>query len=194
MDRREALRRAAWIMGGAISAPAIMGVLNGCTAKPTINWKPVFFTEDQGILISQIADIIIPKTDTPGAKEVGVPGFIDTLVKDCYSKEDQEHFLAGLVAFNEQANKEQGDSFILLDAPAQQAFVKKIHDEAVTMEKSENKPDKRPFILHVKELTMLGFFTSEIGATQVLQYEPVPGSYKGCIPLSEAGNGKTWAI
>lgn len=194
MDRREALRRAAWIMGGAISAPAIMGVLNGCTAKPTINWKPVFFTEDQGILISQIADIIIPKTDTPGAKEVGVPGFIDTLVKDCYSKEDQEHFLAGLVAFNEQANKEQGDSFILLDAPAQQAFVKKIHDEAVTMEKSENKPDKRPFILHVKELTMLGFFTSEIGATQVLQYEPVPGAYKGCIPLSEAGNGKTWAI
>lgn len=181
-------------MGGAISAPAIMGVLNGCTAKPTINWKPVFFTEDQGILISQIADIIIPKTDTPGAKEVGVPGFIDTLVKDCYSKEDQEHFLAGLVAFNEQANKEQGDSFILLDAPAQQAFVKKIHDEAVTMEKSENKPDKRPFILHVKELTMLGFFTSEIGATQVLQYEPVPGAYKGCIPLSEAGNGKTWAI
>lgn len=181
-------------MGGAISTPAIMGILNGCTAKPTINWKPVFFSEDQGILISQIADIIIPKTDTPGAKEVGVPGFIDTLVKDCYSKEDQDNFMAGLVAFNEQANKEHGDSFIVLEATAQQAFVKKIHDEAVTMEKSENKPDKRPFILLVKELTMLGFFTSEVGATQVLQFVPVPGSYKGCIPLSEAGNGKTWAL
>lgn len=194
MDRREALRRAAWIMGGAISAPAIMGILNGCTAKPTINWKPVFFTEDQGILISQIADIIIPKTDTPGAKELGVPGFIDTLVKDCYNKDDQDHFVAGLTAFNEQANKEHGDNFISLDSTAQQAFVKKIHDEAVTMEKSENKPEKRPFILLAKELTMLGFFTSEVGATQVLQYVAVPGSYKGCIPLSEAGNGKTWAI
>ena len=49
------------------------------------------------------------------------------------------------------------------------------------------------FILMTKELTMLGFFTSEVGATQVLQYVPVPGSYKGCVPLSEAGNGKAWA-
>jgi hypothetical protein len=71
--------------------------------------------------------------------------------------------------------------------------VKKIHGEAVAAEKSENKPEKRPFILMTKELTMLGFFTSQPGATQVLQYEAVPGSYKGCIPLSEAGQGRTWA-
>jgi gluconate 2-dehydrogenase gamma chain len=54
-------------------------------------------------------------------------------------------------------------------------------------------PTQRPFILTVKELTMLGYFTSEPGATQVLQYSPVPGAYKGCVPVSEAGNGKTWA-
>jgi hypothetical protein len=193
MDRREALKRTAWIMGGVVSAPAIMGVLKGCAAKPTIDWKPVFLSEDQGILVSQVAEIIIPKTDTPGAKDTGVPGFIDLMLKDVYSKEDQDHFLAGLKAFDEEASKEYGDPFIELDEEKQAAFVKKLHDAAVEAEKATKPAPKRPFVLMTKELTMLGFFTSEAGATQVLQYVAVPGSYKGCVPLAEAGNGKTWA-
>jgi gluconate 2-dehydrogenase gamma chain len=193
MDRREALKRTAWIMGGVVSAPAIMGVLKGCAAKPTIDWKPVFLSEDQGILVSQVAEIIIPKTDTPGAKEAGVPGFIDLMLKDVYSKEDQDRFLSGIKEFDEAANKEYSDSFIELSPEDQTAFVKKTHDAAVEAERATTPAPKRPFILMTKELTMLGFFTSEPGATQVLQYIAVPGSYKGCIPLSEAGNGKTWA-
>ena len=94
MDRREALKRTAWIMGGAVSAPAIMGILKGCAAKPTIDWTPVFLSSDQGALVSQVAEIIIPKTDTPGAKDVGVPGFIDQILKECYKKEDQDKFLS----------------------------------------------------------------------------------------------------
>jgi len=193
MDRREALKRTAWIMGGVVSAPAIMGVLKGCAAKPTIDWKPVFLSEDQGVLVSQVAEIIIPKTDTPGAKETGVPGFIDLMLKDVYSKEDQDRFLSGIKEFDEAASKEYGDSFIDLSPEDQTAFVKKTHDAAVEAERATTPAPKRPFILMTKELTMLGFFTSEPGATQVLQYIAVPGSYKGCIPLSEAGNGKTWA-
>jgi gluconate 2-dehydrogenase gamma chain len=193
MDRREALKRTAWIMGGVVSAPAIMGVLKGCAAKPTIDWKPVFLSEDQGVLVSQVAEIIIPKTDTPGAKETGVPGFIDLMLKDVYSKEDQDRFLSGIKEFDEAANKEYGDSFIDLSPEDQTAFVKKTHDAALEAERATTPAPKRPFILMTKELTMLGFFTSEPGATQVLQYIAVPGSYKGCIPLSEAGNGKTWA-
>jgi len=193
MDRREALKRTAWIMGGAVSAPAIMGILKGCTAKPTIDWKPAFLSSDQGVLVTQVAEIIIPKTDTPGAKDVGVPGFVDTLVKDCFPKEDQDNFLSGLKAFDEEAKKEYGDPFAELDAKDQGAFVKKLHDAAVKAENETTPAPKRPFILHMKELTMLGFFTSEPGASQVLQYSPVPGAYKGCVPLKEAGNGKTWA-
>lgn len=193
MDRREALKRTAWLMGGVVSAPAIMGVLKGCAAKPTIDWKPVFLSEDQGILVTEVAEIIIPKTDTPGAKDTGVPGFIDLMLKDVYSKEDQDRYLEGLKAFDEAAKKEYGDSFIDLNDEQRTAFVKKVHDEAVKAERETTPAPKRPFILMTKELTMLGFFTSEPGATQVLQYIAVPGSYKGCIPLSEAGNGKTWA-
>lgn len=193
MDRREALKRTALLMGGVVSAPAIMGVLKGCTAKPGIDWKPVFLNEEQASVVSTVSEIIIPRTDTPGAKDVGVPSFVDQMLKEVYSKEDQEEFTNGLSAFNEQAKKEHGGDFADLDEEDQAAFVKKLHDEAVNAENTTDPAPKRPFILQMKELTMLGFFTSEAGATQVLQYVAVPGAYKGCIPLSEAGNGRTWA-
>ncbi len=190
MDRREALRRTALLMGGVVSAPAIMGVLQGCKAKPGLAWKPEFLNEDQASAVSQIAEIIIPRTDTPGAKDAGVPSFIDQILKECYSAEDQKRFTEGLQAFNDEAKKAYGEDFTHLDAEDQEAFVKKVHDDAVN---AAPDADKRPFILMMKELTMLGFFTSQPGATQVLQYVAVPGAYNGCIPLSEAGNGKSWA-
>jgi gluconate 2-dehydrogenase gamma chain len=192
MDRREALKRASWLMGGMLSAPAIAGILDGCTAKSTIDWKPVFFTDEQGVLVSQVAEIIIPATDTPGAIETGVPAFIDQMMKEVYTKEDSDRFMAGLIKFNEEAEKAYGDPFIELEPSEQAAYVKKVHDEAIAVENGDHGKDyKRPFILMTKELTLLGFFTSEIGATKVLQYDPVPGEYKGCVPLSEVG--KTWA-
>ncbi len=193
MDRREAIKRTALLMGGVVSAPAIMGVLKGCTARPGVDFRPEFLSEDQASLVSQVAEIIIPKTDTPGAKEAGVPAFIDQMLKEVYSQEQQERFIEGLKAFNEEAEAEYGDAFIDLDAESQKAFVIKKHNEAIAAEKQASSQAQRPFVLTMKELTMLGFFTSEPGATQVLQYDAVPGVYKGCIPLSEAGNGKTWA-
>jgi gluconate 2-dehydrogenase gamma chain len=192
MDRREALKRATWLMGGMLSAPAVAGILNGCTAKPGIDWKPSFFTEEQGVLVSQVTEIILPRTDTPGAIDVGVPGFIDQMLKEVYSKEDRDRYIAQLTSFNEEAVKEYGTPFIELDEDEQVAHVKKIHDAALVVENGDHGDDyKRPFILLTKELTLLGFFTSEAGATQVLQYNPVPGSYKGCVPLKDVG--KTWA-
>jgi gluconate 2-dehydrogenase gamma chain len=193
MDRREALKRTAWIMGGAVSAPAIMGILKGCKAEPTLDWKPTFLSEEQGLLVSQVSDIIIPKTETPGAKEVGVPRFIDEMLREVYTKEDQDTFINALKEFSDEAVKQQGDPFVELDAAKQLEFVTAQHDAAVKAAKETKPAPPRPFVLMMKELTMLGFFTSKAGATEVLQYEPVPGAYKGCLPLSEAGNGKTWA-
>lgn len=192
IDRREALKKTALLMGAAVSASALTGILQGCKATPELLYTPVFFTPDQARIVTEVAEIIIPKTDTPGAKDAGVPGFIDTMLKDCYKKEDQDRFIAGLTAFDEEAKKAYGDSFIYCKPEQQVEHVKKIH-EAALKEMKENKEAKRPFILMAKELTLLGFFTSEPGATQVLQYVAVPGKYQGCIPLSEAGNGKTWA-
>lgn len=190
MDRREALQRAGLVLGYAISAPVLAGIMNGCKTTEELAYKPQFFTEDQARLVGEVAEIFIPKTDTPGAKEVGVPRFIDQLLKECYKKEDQDRFLAGLKAFDEDAEKTYGDSFMELDLAKQEEHVKKVHDAALdTKKKGEVK--QPPFILMTKELTVVGFFTSETGATKVLQYEAVPGAYRGCVPLAEVG--KTWA-
>lgn len=192
IDRREALRKTALLMGAAVSASTVAAFLQSCKVMPELNYKPIFFSQDQAALVSEASEIIIPKTDTPGAIEVGVPNFIDSLINECYSKEDQKKFLEGLDEFDKNAIKVFGNRFIEGTPEERKDYLKKTHDEAVAAVKSDPKTP-RPFILKLKELTMLGYFVSEPGATKVLQYVPVPGAYKGCIPLKEAGNGKTWA-
>src|SRR4051812_14639761 len=202
MDRRELLKQVAFIMGGAISAPAIVGVLSGCSpkhdAKSQLTWKPQFLNAAQAAVVTAVADIIIPRTNTPGASDVGVPAFIDVMLKDVYPAEDQQRFLTGLQELDDEASKTKGNSFVELDAKEQEAIVRKYHDAAMNSERearATSKPHlKRPFVLMTKELTMLGYFTSQVGATEVLQYSAVPGSFHGCVPLARAGNGKSWAV
>jgi gluconate 2-dehydrogenase gamma chain len=199
MNRRDAIQRAALVLGYAISAPALSGVLKGCKAAPQLAFTPKFFTADQAALVSELAEIIIPRTNTPGAKDAGVPGFIDALIGEVYPKEDKDKFLKGLSDFNAEARKEYGDDFVVCSSDQRTQLFKKHHDEALANSSgggptgwwnTGNKAD-RPFVLKIKELTILGFFTSEPGATQVLQYNQVPGPYKGCVPLAQVG--KAWA-
>jgi hypothetical protein len=190
MNRREALQRTALVLGYAISGPALMGIMNGCKAAPELTYTPSFFTKEQAETISELAQLIIPKTDTPGAKEAGVPGFIDQILQECFTTEDQQRFMTGLTEFEADMKASFGDTFVYLDAEKQTQAFQKHHDAAV--EAARAKPSEpKPFVLMVKELTLLGFFTSEPGATQVLQYEAVPGRYTGCAPLAEVG--KAWA-
>lgn len=198
ISRREAIRRVALLMGGAVSAPAILGVLAGCSPEPAADaeWKPAFLTQAQAALVAEVAEIMIPRTDTPGAKDVGIPAFIDKMLKDVYPKDDQARFFAGLADFEARAKREHGRAFLELEPAPRAAMVKQIHDPAVEAERESTLPPAerhRPFILMMKELTLLGYFTSEPGATQVLQYRPIPGAYHACIPLAQAGKGRTWA-
>lgn len=198
INRREAIRRVALLMGGAVSAPAILGVLSGCSAEPATEaeWKPTFLTQVQAALVAEVAEIMIPRTDTPGAKDVGIPAFIDKMLKDVYAKDEQTRFFAGLAELETQAKREHGRTFVELEPAPRAALVKQVHDLAVEAERTSSQSvaeQGRPFILTMKELTMLGYFTSEPGATQVLQYRPVPGAYHACVPLAQAGKGKTWA-
>lgn len=199
MDRREAIKRTALTLGFAVSAPAIVGVLNGCKPTPELTYSPQFFTEDQARLISELSEIILPRTSTPGAKDAGVPGFIDGLLKAVYPKDEQDKFIKGLGEFDRVARQTHGDSFVELDHEKQVALVKKHHDDAIANSVESGSKgwwnvgsaEDKPFILKVKELTILGFFTSKVGASEVLQYNPVPGPFRGCVPLAEVG--KAWA-
>jgi hypothetical protein len=229
MNRREVLERVAWLMGGAISTPAVLAVLNGCSRKPATN-APLALDAGQRALIAELAGIIIPRTDTPGAQDVGVPAFIETMLQDAFEEEDQQFFLSGLHDFDAQAQRTHGKPFLSLPQPQRVAFARSVHDSEVaearkrrekrrgwrelenegsvvpvgelrsikhqlsTLLHGTPKRPTRPFILTMKELALLGFFTSAVGATQVLQYLQVPGRLEVCIPLNEAGDGKTWAL
>ena len=200
MNRRQLLQRVAMLMGGAISAPAVLGVLNGCSPKPSAGgWQPLFLSKEEGAMVDSVAALIMPSTGTPGAREVGVPAFIDVILKDAYPAEDQARFISGLKDFDAEAQRAHGKPFMELQPAQQVSFMQQVHDAAVTAEKELADKDvpaaerKRPFVLMMKELTLLGFFTSQAGATQVLQYEAVPGGFQACVPIAQAGNGKQWA-
>lgn len=191
MDRREAIKRTALMMGGLFFAPSAIGVLNGCQARAGIDWNPEHFNRSQAQLISTLSDVILPPTDTPGATDVGVPAFVEEMVYTAYDEDAREVFLSGMEAFNQLANDEYGSDFIDLSPEDQFAFASEQNRLAIGGGHDE---PGTAYFLQMKELTMLGFFTSEPGAKEVLQYVKVPGRYEACIPLEEAGNGKTWAI
>jgi hypothetical protein len=197
MNRREALKRVAWLMGGTISASAILAVRNGYSATEQADVKFSFLSPPQADIVSALSEIMIPRTDTPGAIDAGVPQFIDRALKDVYAEGDRRRYITGLATFDAAAQREYGGKFVALEGPKQVALVRKFHDTAVAEERAlrpRRGTLQRPFILMTKELTLLGFFTSKPGATQVLQYKAIPGAYHGCLPVAEAGNGKTWAV
>lgn len=186
MERREAIKRTAALMGGLIFAPTMMGVLKGCT--PTEGeWTPVAFSRQQADLVSALSETILPAGELPGAIDVGVPGFIDKMVDEVYDEEQERMFLEGLDQFERTCIEETGSSFSDLTPEEQFDYASAVNRDSIESEMVEGPQ----FFLIFKELTMVGFFTSEAGATQVLRYEQVPGYYDGCVPLEEVG--RTWA-
>jgi hypothetical protein len=188
LKRRELLKRAAWLLGGTISAPAALAILQGCSAKE--NDSPPAATKllnaAQLALVAEIAEVMIPKTTTSGARDAGVPVFIDSVLDAVYPKDAQERFTAGLAEF-EAAAKTSGQAF-LERAPAERvAFVKQTLETALAGER-----EPKPFILMTRELTLLGFFTSQVGISENMDYVPVPTVYHGCVPLTQMKKHVYW--
>lgn len=187
INRKEAIKRTALLIGGAVFAPNILGVLQGCTAQPGVDWNPVLFTNDQARLVSSLADVIIPADEYPSASEAGVPAFIESMIDEVYTEEQRKEFLEGLDFFAENAR-------VVLESDYYEATDDRRYEFTYSENKNALDIDRRqdmPFFLRFKELTILGYFTSEVGATEVLQYEKIPGMYDGCMPFEEIG--KTWA-
>ena len=198
IDRREMLRRVGILFGGALSAPAVLGILSGYSASAQASSQADarrgLLTPDQFGLVTEITEILIPRTDTPGASDVGVPAFIDTLLAAVYATEHQQRYLLGLTEFEAGAFTRHGRPFLELEPQTRVEFVTEALTRALQSDNGQPPAwENRPFILMTKELTLLGFFTSEAGATRVLQYDPVPGPFEACLPLAETGNGRTWA-
>lgn len=200
MKRREALNRVAALMGTAISAPTMIALLEGCTTKDAAS-STFGLTPDYRALVAQFAEIIIPTTDTPGAKDAGVGPLIETMLKDCYTEAQGQHFIKGLEMVEEKS-KALGGSFVSLSSEQQTEIVKAMEqaakdeetkkkeamviDAETGKEKATDKGEEMvPFFRLMKELTVFGYFSSEPGMTQALDYVPIPGRWDACIPLKE---------
>lgn len=176
INRRESIQRLSLLLGGALSTQVTAGLMGQVLNKGA----SLEVSDAQRAQLAELADVIIPDTDTPGAKAAKVEEFIIRVVRDCYEFEDQQFFYAGLEKLDADSRAAHQKGFVELDAEAKNQMVKELIKS------------NQPFFRQVRELTVTGYFTSEIGATKALDYVAVPGRFEGDIPLKEGQ--KTWAL
>ena len=204
MERREAVKYISLLLGGAVVGGT--GFLTGCKSE---TGKPMAWDANEIAYLDEIAETILPHTSTPGAKAARVGDFMKIMVNDCYEASDQKAFREGMNKLNEESTRkydmdfvkinpeQRKDLLIAIDAEAkkfQKEEVNPFNDEENKKSKADPKYVKKRMSPHyftmMKQLTLLGYFSSEIGAKEALGYVSVPGRYEGCTTYEK---GKRWA-
>lgn len=190
MTRRDALSRVSLLFGGTIIGSEIF--LYGC--KPdTLQLSTVEFTPNTILFLDEVGETIMPTTaDSPGAKAAEIGEFMKVIVTDCYEVKDQEIFLAGIGTLNEAAISKYGKDLLDLSADEKKELLTAIDKEANAYNENKEQGAPNHYFTMMKQLTLWGYFSSEVGATQALRYVETPGRWEACIPY-EKGD-KAWAI
>ncbi len=176
------LNRRGAFTGLALTFGALSFGLAGPAAAQAPAWIPQGFTPAQARALDAIAELILPATDTPGARAAGVPQFIDRAVAGWCDRTQAALLRSGLDRLDSDAQAAGGAAFADL-APARQTSIVAGYDDVGA--------PQRPFFVSLRELVTIGYFTSKPGATVALRYDPVPGVYRSCVPLKEIG--RAWA-
>lgn len=186
MNRREVLKRSSLFVGGALTAGTIAAVMNGCKADAALDWNPSFMTIDEARLVEEVAERIIPETDTPGARKALVHRFIDRAISNNYTEEEKNRFREGLQLFDKRSQEKHGVPFVQCAPEQMDEVLQSLADESRGTSGDEHIwPAMRGAVASA-------FFTSEVGMTEVLKYDPVPGEWIGCVDYDEVGGA--WAL
>jgi hypothetical protein len=188
MKRRKAIKKFGISIATIVAAPDILNLVAGCQVrnKEEVVRTHLFLNDEQDRMVSEVAEIIIPATDSPGAKEARVNEFIDLMLADCYYEKDQQSFIEGLERMETGSLSKYNRSFLQASTEQRTALLK----QEARPEQNSNDPTR--FFQIIKELTLLGYFTSKVGATQALEYKATPGKFEGCTPLKKGQ--KAWAL
>ncbi|HVY66633.1 MAG TPA: gluconate 2-dehydrogenase subunit 3 family protein [Gammaproteobacteria bacterium] len=184
LTRREALRRVSLLLGGTAligESVWVSGAAQGATSKP-------LFSANEIALLGEIADTILPATSTPGAKAAGVGPFIAVMVTDVYDAGQQKIFRAGLKTLERECRKQNGADFMSATPAQRTALLERLDREQYEAAQRGGPPH---YFRMLKELTLLGYFTSEIGYTQAMRYTETPGRFDPCVPYTPGE--KAWA-
>ncbi|MFP2995463.1 gluconate 2-dehydrogenase subunit 3 family protein [Spongiivirga sp. MCCC 1A20706] len=213
MDRRSALKNIGLGAGYLVATPTVLSLLESC--KTEAPWTPTFLTEEEGVVLQKMVDIILPKTETlPGAKELNVAQFIDSFQAEVVDEEGQAMFKKGIVNFmkalgvNEEnpAKKVKNEAYTaIFDTYLKlNKDERKVYDEAIGKAFQEAGEDGEPeltteqmlysFSHNIRGTSVWAFTTSETIGERPEVYLPVPGQFVGCIPLEEATGGQAWSL
>ncbi|WP_423146723.1 gluconate 2-dehydrogenase subunit 3 family protein [Rubrolithibacter danxiaensis] len=190
MNRREAVSTVAWLLGGTVLGAELFVEL-ACNTKKSADVSQLF-EADHVSFLNEVAETILPETSTPGAKAAKVGEFMGVMVRDCYTPEDQKVFMEGVSKLDEGSQKKYSKKFMELDPKQRTAYLTDLDNEQKQYMKDKKEEDPNHYFRMMKELTLLGYFTSEVGATKALRYVPVPGKYDGCIPYKKGD--RAWAL
>jgi hypothetical protein len=188
ITRREAILRVSAMLGGM----ALVGqsaMLSGCKRQTS---DAALLTADDVAFLDEVAETILPETGTPGAKAAGVGPFIAMMVVDTYDDREQEVFRAGLRALEEECRNMHGESFMSATPVQRLVLLQKLDADQLQFMRTAKKDEPAHYFRMIKELALLGYFTSEIGYTQAMRYVETPGRFDPCTP-HEPGE-KTWAV
>ncbi len=207
MKRREAIKNLSLGIGYVVSAPAVFGILESCS-KGQPEWESVFFKNELRSCVDHLVDVILPPSESPGGLELDLPRFVDKMSADILSPTDQELVSRGGALFAElvadSSGKAAGQSTrqevlkvfeTYFDLPPDE---KKRVLETQGKEPGEIDEEEKDnyalykFLFVIREFALLGYFTSEKVGKEYLVFDPIPGVYKPCIPISEVGNA--WTI
>ena len=192
MNRRDALAAVTALFGTTIVGSS--SFLAGC-ASPDASQQGFdgLLSAEEMNLLDEVGETILPETaDSPGAKAARIGMFMNVIVTDCYSPEHQVVFQTGLQQLESKVGEQHGLSFLSLAPEQRHTFLLELEAETDSYDSLRGPDDPEVhYYRMIKELTLWGYFSSEIGATQALRYIPVPGRYEGCIPYEEGA--KAWA-
>ncbi|HEY3757505.1 MAG TPA: gluconate 2-dehydrogenase subunit 3 family protein [Opitutaceae bacterium] len=181
--RRDAIRRILLLTGAAMVGS--QAFLRGESLAPTKSSS--VFSDGEVALLDEIGETILPATHIPGAKDVKIGAFMAYMVTDCYTDDQQAQFRVGLEAIDDASRGKFSQGFVNCTAAQRteilSAFDHEAHAVAAAHAGSENKP--MHFFRMFKDLTLLGYFSSEIGCTQAIRYIEVPGYYRGDVPYKK---------
>ena len=190
MNRRDALSRVALILGGTVIGANIF--LEGCKPADKKVMTGLDFQPEDIAYLDEIADTILPTTAaSPGAKAAAVGTFMTVMVKDCYDEKEQKIFIEGMNKLQDACKKKNEKYFMECTPQQRHDLLVELDNEQKEFNKNKKKEDPQHYFRMMKELTLLGYFTSEIGATKALRYIESPGKYEGCIPYKKGD--KAWA-
>ena len=187
INRREAIRRVSALLGGAAFVGG-RGLLSACerASFPLEEATLGEFTADNIAFLDEIAETILPATKTPGAKAAKTGAFMALMVTDCYSPVEQKIFHEGMRKVDDATRKANNVSFMEA-TPLQRSAVLKMldHEQKRVMDAREAAVDQPAhYFRMMKELALLGYFTSEVGCTQAMRYIESPGRFDPCIPYT----------